>query len=484
VRRAYYLLVLAALAYCVFIRGALDEQALTSNSWLTSHTLLTLKIFEAEGALKHAFAPVCSFSAAPGDAFIPTLYGLMGANGANYYVSYPPLGYLVPYAVATVLGLSPSAVLLTIINIGAQLVTALCLFGIVWTVLAERREEERFAGAFLALCVYLFSASPLHLHTFDYFVDAAAQPLFAASIFACVRLRPDSSTWAIATVGLLCMLLTLTEWIGVFFAMAVAIAAAVRLVPVRAAIAAGVGAMLAVAIMVLQYAQIDGLMPLLHHLAEKYHFRSGLDSRSEGGMTVYELRYWKSIVHHYWAGYGTVLVLGTCLTLGAIALRRSLKLPRLHLLALGLAALPVLAHHVVFFNFTTRHAFSANVAGILLALISGLAFASVLRHRPAWIALPVALVLSIGLAAMAEPPRPRRDSPLRIDAQWIGREAQPDESICILKRPYVDPRMLVYARRNIAPCKTLKKTRSCTVRRRVTGPRGAAFLLLDCPAVK
>lgn len=461
------------------------------HDWLTATVLIHQQLWAERGALRHNFGPMLTFSN-PGDRHINNFASFQDAAGVYYYTSYPPLAYALPYVLFRAAGVRPEVLPLRVFNLGVHLACCVFLFLIVRGLTRAAGPAADWLGL-AAAAVYLFAPRALWFHANVYMADMLVQAFFLAGIWLGARIFRENSFGAgrLALLGLIAFLMVYTEWLGVFFALAVGLRVAVepRRKELRAALyAVAAGAALALALTFWQYSSIAGTEAFVRSSLEKYLWRSGYAEPADHGRHVWDLAAWRMLLVHYGRVWGPFLFAAAALTGWAWAARGWRLLPEAlgapeARAALWLALAPVALHHLVFFNFTSEHEFSALKAGPGLAIWCGLMGRAIVEAPPAAArrqAAGLAGLLALAAAASAllylRVVRTADGRYLAMGRQ-IAAAARPDEVIFVEdgERAIV-PQLVFHARRNLAPWKGAEDARRLM---RLNGAAAGAVFALD-----
>ena len=129
--------------------------------------LLVMKAFAATPVSIHHYLPLVTLGN-PMDKGIPWGETIPDALGNYYYISFPTLGYLVPYFAHAILGIEPTLFSLLLFNLGVHL---LCTWLVVLLALRCLRLFPTRLGAtlqsiivVLAAATYLFAREAFYAH--------------------------------------------------------------------------------------------------------------------------------------------------------------------------------------------------------------------------------------------------------------------------------------------------------------------------------
>ena len=179
------------------------------------HVLLTMKAYAAVPFSDHYLVPLVSLGA-PMDKGIPWGDTLPGKGGNYFYLSFPALGFVLPYLVHSILGIAPTFSSLMWFNFAIHAVSAIVLVRLCGYVarLMEAGAATRAWIMFFAGCSYILAKETMIAHGPTYWHHSLYQPILIAQILVFARIIHEPrgewlrSTWLVA----LCFLGALTEW--------------------------------------------------------------------------------------------------------------------------------------------------------------------------------------------------------------------------------------------------------------------------------
>ena len=472
------------------------------HEWLTTTVLITQTTWWEEGAADLRFLPVMTL---PGttNRFINNFASLPDAQGRYYYTSYPSLAYLAPYALFRMAGTPPSAVLLRWFNLlFAHLLGTILVYLLLMRLWPSSPVSARRLAALVAVAMYIWSPATLWYQSNVYMSDTFVQPLFVLGVYVAVRTwrAQRHQGWWLAAIGTTALLMTGSEWIGVFFTASLLLWAALRWRDRRGwamAAASAAGSATAVVVTLWHYSLIAGLPALLAALSSKLASRSGLSGSSYASVSV--MSSWLSIAGHY-AGFwfaAIFAILGLAVWLWRVRGRVG-AVPSVEKETIGLALLvswtPVILHHVVFFDFTSVHSFSVLKTALPFAitvylLVVGVLVASLaepaLRRRGAAVGVLVVgvfVVVAGGLQFFGQH-RPEWSGPSQQQLKYesIGetmRASAPADQVVFVRTSgsSLAPMDIWYARRNLAVWKGPEAAAAVIAR---TGASGGVVFTLD-----
>lgn len=449
----------------------LDRPLGSHDEWLTSTVVRHLKIWEMEGAwTSYKFLPITTY---PGrvNYHIDNQGGVSDPLGRHYYVSFPPLAYIAPYVALRALGIHVDVLPLQIFGLLMHYACVWLIYLLVSMLMFHQgRRYSRMCGV-IAAAIYLFSPATLWFHSNVYMSEIFVQPLFILGVYLYLKIQLSRAVpvGLLISLGLVVLLMIYTEWLGVFFVFAVFLhgayrwrTPAMRWMTVTVLVASTLGLLL----ILVHYSQIDGLPAFLNYLKTKFLERSALLDKSTSRLSM---RNWAQILSHYkkgffpgTLGYIAVMAIGT-MVLSRFGSRKAKTNPLLKP-AIYVVTLPVILHHVILFNYTFHHDFSALKSAVLLAILAGvfsgllldeLDRLKLLKWRWARI-VPVlcflALICWINVTIFKSINKLTASNDYRDSGLTIRQLAQPNEIVFVETTDPVGPvpQLVWYAKRNLA----------------------------------
>jgi hypothetical protein len=353
------------------------------HEWLTGHVLSVVYIFEQDGAFYHHCAPVWTFNT-EADRYLAAHQSFKDKNNYTYYVSYPPMCFLLPHCIFTVCGTDASVIGIRVIGLVIHFLVAFLVYLLVLKFFDRKMRDCIFLPAIMAFGLYTFAAGNLWFHGHVFFADMLV-PLFIASfLYVLLRvLKNELSTGkACLLLFLTCALGAYTEWQMLFIAFFSSAVLFFKGFRERRYflhfITVCVAALLPVFITYMQYSSIAGSKELKEVVSSKYKQRSGGDAEAaEAGMSMDNSFSFRHISEHYEQNYSTLLDYAwyaflLFLFLALINHRVEKGVIKFnHFLIFVILMGSILMHHYVFFNFTAVHDFSTLKTSLFLALFCG-----------------------------------------------------------------------------------------------------------------
>ena len=443
---------------------------------VTGHALRILEIWREEGGARCRFLPIMNYGRAA-DKNIPNhATTLRDAQGNYYDGSYGPLAYIAPYCLFTALGTRPNELGIRLFGLLVHLLTAVLVYAIV-NLLVRTPGDRLPWPAIGAFSVYALNPLALWCHMSVYSVDTVVQPLFAGGIYLAllVMTKRGRSTLLLPALAALTCAMVLTEWLGVFLAFSVAAYGLWRIrgsegrrLALWVAAAAAAGAIVLAA----WYSEPAGLRAFWRECVGKYEVRSGLARQTDEAMSYANPRSVLYVGYYVYQSFAPMLAALALVWIGIRRLRPPVDRVRRPcigpggMLALYLATVPALLHHLAFYNFTAIHDFALVKDVLPLSIATGLLLGCLLartketqeraaRRTAKAAGVVVALALAAGVARYWwQNSRPGDEWCLPVAA--AVRRAAADDEVVFLKGPFTT-QMVWYSGRNIASYTTLEE---------------------------
>jgi hypothetical protein len=375
-----------------------DERAVAANISASHHVLLTVEALNRTPVAVHHMLPIVTLGRTL-DREVPFGASVRAPNGIYYYTSFPPLGFIAPWAFFQTTHLAPTVANLMVFNFAIHLAATLLLALLVVEVLARAGADasmQRIVAA-IAGATYLFAYEAAYSHGLVYWHHSLFQVAWLAQLVAAARVfhsLDDGTAPNRLEIGLLLtasFLAPSIEWSGYLSGAAIAGALwwsgrrerrgwALALATLAATAAAGV-------VLIAQFASVVGLEPLIAALGE----RAGARSVVHGSLM--------SLVAGYAESFGWYLLLaGAVLAAYVIQVRRAP--PAWASRILVVATIP-LVENVVLAEHATIYTYDRLKALVVVVLVLALFIAflsSSFRDRALflWMAAVVAALVQPG----------------------------------------------------------------------------------------
>jgi hypothetical protein len=447
----------------------IDKPLGRHHEWITAHTLVTLSIWEKEGLITHHFSPIYTFSG-KANTNLELLGGVKDQNGRCYYTSYPPFAFLLPYFIFHPLGITPNVMSLQLLGLVIHFICAFGIFLLLYQLYDKRIGKETFLPAFIAFALYCYSYGNLWFHMNLWFCDILMQVFFIYGTLLYCKIRNGTGTGIHhILLGLVAFLAVYTEWLGLLMVIVFAISEGIRILRkktnYRLLIVLCGATLLALTLTIWQYSSINGLSAFLEAAKAKYLIRSGYQNRniSEYGFNILNPASYEKMDGNYNGNYLTLInllgILGILFIVISIY-RRKYFVNQQERRVLFYIILPVVLHHVIFFNFNIVHDFSTlKTAFFLITLIAIfsqriLLFFSSLPVKLSWIG-SVGLTVIIGIKCFESALLYKKNydatlimPPYEVLGQAIRAQAPVNELVII--NGELCPELMYYSGRNMA----------------------------------
>lgn len=441
------------------------------HEWITAHAIITHSIWYERGIASCGFNPITSFSLPADKNILGPIGKMVAPNGDSYYISQPPFAYILPYFVITSLGFHPGVLPIQIFNLAIHLICIVLLFLTIWNLAVYRNVRRPGIPSLAGAAVYAFMPATLWFHSNVYSLEMLVQVFFILGIylFTLMLTQPARPVWLYVALATTAFCMTYTEWIGVFFAFAIALYALFHFRDRMARwtfVIVAVGSAAALCLTFTQYSRIAGIDEFLRCAKVVYLERSGLSSNvSPPNRILSSFKAWQYLGRHYFNGFGWfpfVLTFAFAATaFGKFLKDKTSRFTKIELTVMFLLLLPIILHHLCFFNFTVIHDYSvmkdavffSMLTGILCYLFMSLPNGSTIistRWKLLNTVLAAAFVCSL-LFGIDRFWKINRDSPnsFKETGELIARTAKPDEVVFAIMEELC-PQVVFYAHRNIA----------------------------------
>lgn len=458
------LFVISILARMAYLNRPLSNH----HEWLTSTVLIHERIWYEQGGLKYKFCPPLTFENKADKNIANAASNHKDASGSYYYTSYPPFAYILPYLIFRLFNIYPSALSLQIFNLFFHFISAIFIFLIIVLLTREHYQKRLNIPAIIGYAIYMFAPATMWYQSNVYMADMFVQPLFIMEIYLFLKLilSKDKKPIYLVFLGIVNLLAIYTEWLGLLLAFAICFYALLKIKKKEMRTILYVVAATAIASLTLtvwQYSQIDGLNAFIQASVGKYVARSGISKNT--GLNYWNPASWKAIASHYIHGYLPLLVL--LFTFTALYFYRATGSltskafsEKKVKITLYLSIVPVILHHLVFFNFTAIHDFSALKSSVSIAIIIAILYQSLTAYfqmdnlKGLKSLSPVAvnaliILMTIGSIMQYLVINRHWSAQYMNIGQTIASASEKDEVIFI--NGYALPQMVLYAHRNIAP---------------------------------
>lgn len=369
----FYILFILFLASVALRLPDLGRPLSDHHEWVTAHTMIILKNWESQGALKHNF---CLLTTYPEKAnkFIPNLYGrAMSNSGDGYYMSFPPFAVIFPFVLFKLFFIPITPINLQVLNLMFHLISAYFVYAILCLVLKES-VNKKFA-ALMGSIYFIFLPANLWFFSNIYSWDIFWHYLWIIGIFQFLTIIKDTAKRKVANISLLLLGLNVffmiyTEYTGILFALSVIIYATLKLQKTEyfkklmsCTIGAAVGA---IVLLVVQYSSMNGFGELVRYF-----------KASSAGYAFRGLSDVIQIATYYRIAYGMMFI-AILAMLFMLLKKNGLKffahITQDELTLLYFCFFPVITHHLLQLNATAQHDFRVVKSSLLFISLTVLLF--------------------------------------------------------------------------------------------------------------
>jgi hypothetical protein len=378
-RNFYWIVFLLLLfAISVVVRLPYLGCPLGGHQWLTAQMLVIHSIWYERGITACYFNPVVTFGL-PTDKNVITPMGRMASpDGDRYFISQPPLGYILPYIVIVLLGVRPDVLPLQIFNLGLHLACVLLVFLIIRSLALQRGARNPDMPALAGSVVYQFMPVTLQYHGNVYSFEVLVQVFFLLAVYLFLRVpeRPMRPIWLYVWLAAAAFCMSYTEWLGVLFALSTVLYAFFHFHDnkVRWAVVAVIaGTTVALCLTLIQYSQIAGAAELLQRAVGTYLERSGFSKAfSHENQSLWSGGAWHRLGQHYMDSFGWLPFVIAVAAFRYINIMTRLTSKERAVIWVALA--PVVLHHLLLFDFTSIHDYSVLKDTIFFSILVGMLF--------------------------------------------------------------------------------------------------------------
>ncbi|HYG51219.1 MAG TPA: hypothetical protein VD905_09970, partial [Flavobacteriales bacterium] len=376
----HMLLLVAVFAVSVGVRYKHFGKPLSRHhEWLTAHSLIIMKIWDKGGIANYHFAPVYSFPG-KGNKHDYSICSLHDRQGDAYYVSYGPFSSIFPYFLFKLFMMPVTIGTLIGFNLLVHFLVSLFLYLLV-SRLAGKRVSDFSLGALVAFKLYLFSPGTLWFHGNVYFSEILVQLFFAAGMYVFYLLleQKAQNRKLLIWYGLICFFGIYTEWLGLFFTFVTGVFFLVKTIRERAYLRpfliAACSGILALSLIIYQYSSIAGWDQFVKVETNKFVERNGgmvNGYKAEEKFSITNAESFKILEAELNGNFLNVmntLAFVIPLFVVLVCYRKKYLFNGKQGVILGIMALVVLMHHLVFFNFTAVHDFSMLKTGYVLIFL-------------------------------------------------------------------------------------------------------------------
>jgi hypothetical protein len=378
--RTFVPAILALFAASAAVRWARREEPIVTNIDAPYHVLLTVQAMNETPASIHHFLPIVTLGR-PMDRDVPFGSTLRGPLGIYYYTSFPPLGFVAPWAFFRLTGLAPNIEHLLVFNLALHLGATLLLALFVSELATAVGVEPFTHGALvlLAAATYLFTFEALYAHGIIYWHHSLFQVAWLTQLVAAARVlraADDGSALRrrdVAVLFVASVLAPAIEWTGYLTSALVAARSYSRGVVAGRGDIRRLGAWLLLCPLVagiafvIHFASVLGIAPLIDALTSRAQSRSG------------DFGQIHRLANAYVDSFGALLILVPVLV--ALYAAKVRRLPASWLLSVIVLTVVPLGENLALAQHATSYHFDRLKALIPIVTVSAMAIALLPRRQ-------------------------------------------------------------------------------------------------------
>lgn len=448
------------------------------HEFVTAVSLRVLDIYSTEGAMKTGLTPIMNY---PGEAnkyinnWASTTGKMIDDEGNYYYISHPPLAYLLPHIFFKILHVKPTVLAIQIFHLLLNLVSALFIYLIVCLLGQQKPFARTYWSGIVGVAVYLFSQGVLWFQCNTYMSDMLVHLFFILNVYTILKLLMRKRFFSpkyLVHYAIFLFLMIYTSWLGLFFAFSVFLYSFIKLRKTKVFMPLNLITLFvsiaAVALFVFQYSQIAGFDAYVNQMLNRMTERGGLPQTIGILATLKQL------------GYQIIFLLKTYLTsylplflLLASFLYLTISRAKLRIVFtkngyrfLWLSTLPVILLHVFLLNYS-GHDFVSLYGSLFLSVLIAILFDKLKKSQTLstfQLRMGIAFVVMVSILSYYYINRPGEYSfkgDLYAQSQLLGEEiyaqAKSDHVVFIQGKLSVDPQLIYYAKRNILKVATIEE---------------------------
>lgn len=452
----------------------ITTEFLDYNKWTIAHNLITAKIWYSEGITKHNFNPIYTFGN-EGDKNINNLGGIKDNQDRYYYVSYPPFSFYLPFILFQIFKIKINLQPILYLNLVLQIASAILLATII-SILTLKSYRTWFP-TLMAFVFYLYSGGNNWFYKNIYFADILAQTLFLLLIYLALKIiiERNFQPKLLLFFAIINFFLVYTEWIGVFFSVALLSLAMIKTKSdrdyIKLILPVIVPLFMALLLTFVQYAAISGWQNLIIAWIAKLAERS-----SFGNLPLVSLKPYLNIAYFLKTFYFWELLILLLLVLYLWKKLGNKILTTHEYYFFYLLILPIFLHYLIFFDFNSHHSFSlikispVIIAGLTLALTKIIGRRKVKKISICY--LPIILIFCITSIFWYYQLKGKLIQKT-VDYENVGKQIKTSARtnqvvfLCGLPDNFVIPQLIFYAERNVIACLSKSEAEKTIAEKRI-----------------
>jgi len=329
------------------------------HEWLSAHVSYTVNCWLDEGISPSkgnlVFNKLSSYKN-EGDFELP----VKDTKGRAYYVSYPPLPFYIPWAVAKILGLSQvSELFIRVLN-------TLIFTGILFLLIKLTKEFVAtntidIAAYTLSSGLLIFSPAVMWFYTSVYFSDTLVILFYVATIYYWKKTIIKQTTLNYILYALFLFLGCYTDWIMFLLALVLPINTYLikQSVKNNLLLITLFIPLFSIGLFIFQESSIAGFEVFKTGIMQRFTARTGFNTpNAEYGKIFFSIDSWKELIGNYAETLKEWLYLLLALLIFYIIKKRTIKKFPVDGYLLSALFFPGLLHTLLLFNFSVIHEFS------------------------------------------------------------------------------------------------------------------------------
>lgn len=473
ITRYPYVVIILLFLFSVLVRVPnLNRPLSKHHEFCTATCLRTMQIWDEAGITTYNFNPIMTY---PGFAnkYINNQTGNnFDKNGDDYYKSYPPGAYLLPFFIFHILHIYPDVLPLQIYNLLLHLFECIFLYNIVLLFAGKENRKEFQLVGLLTVVFQFFNHCALWFHGNSYMTDMQASTFFVVCIYLFFKIiinnNFSSPRWLLL-LGLSNFVLNYSEYIGVTFTTIACLYCFIKAFRNRQFIfplfVIGLSCLTAITLTIYQYSLINGFQHVTEFITYRYTYQSGY-AHGENHFALI-----KGLVQNYITGLlPELLFISMSIILLATNKRLNdfIRIAGHYSILILLIYLPVLLHHLIFLNASQYdfHVLKATPAVSLLCaalfyfIYKNDFFSYLQEYRNTVFVMAIGIISILNIIVYYSINLPGKISVSgqsyereKVAGIYISEQASPDEVIFI-KGFKDEPQTILYAHRDMRTIKT------------------------------
>jgi hypothetical protein len=463
-----YTVIIMLFLFSILVRlPNLNRPLSKHHEFCTSTCLRTMQIWADAEVTTYNFNPIMTYPGYANKFINNQTLSDFDKDGDEYYKSYPPGAYLLPFYIFKIMHIYPDVLPIEIYNLLLHLIECIFLFNIVMLFASDKDRKKFVIIGIVAVIFQLFNPCALWFHSNAYMTDMQASTFFVVTVYLILVMILQnkflSPIWLIL-LGLSNFILSYSEYLGVTFTAVACLYCFIKAFQKRQFIfplvVIGLSCLSAIVLMLYQYSLINGFHQLIGIIRYRYNYQSGYSN----GENLFVLV--GGVLFNYVTSFlPELFFIGISAVLLSVkkSLKTFLKGGMKFSPLIVLLALPVILHHLIFlrasqYDFHTLKAspaVSLLCAALIYFIYSTIFFGFPQKYRKPFFTLVVVVITALNILSYYAINRPGKFSKSgepyekeKLAGIYIRQNALPDEVIFI--EGFEDePQIILYAHRNM-----------------------------------